>query len=186
MSGAFHFNVLDYVILGIILLSVIVGAFRGFTREAISLITWVVAFFAALKFSEAASGVFHGMIKNDNVRYVVSFIVIFLIVLILGVVINKLIHGLVSTTGFGFFDHLLGFIFGAARGIVLVTIILFAIGATAHEKVDYVKQSQLAPCFSPLVAYCAAYLPAEMKKVSSWMDDVAKKKSSDLSQMNLA
>lgn len=169
--SALHFNVLDYIILGVTLLSVIIGACRGFTREAISLITWVVAFFVALKFSKVASHMFHGVITNANVRYAVAFIVLFLIVLILGVVINKLIHSLVSGTGFGFFDHLLGLIFGAARGIVLVTIILFAISATAKDKPDYVKQSQLAPHFSPLVVYCATYLPAEMKKVSSWMDN---------------
>ena len=170
MNGVFHFNTLDYIILGITFLSVIIGAFRGFTREAISLVTWVAAFFVALKFSKAASGAFHGMIKNGNVRYIIAFIVIFLIVLILGVVINQLIHGVVSATGFGFFDHLLGLIFGAARGILLVTIMLFAINATAHNKADYIKQSQLAPHFAPLVAYCATYLPVEMKKVSSWMD----------------
>lgn len=168
-----HFNMFDYIILGIVGLSTLVGIFRGFIRESISLLTWVFAFIAALKFSEDASSVFARLIANQNIRYAVTFITIFIIVLIVGVIVNKLVSNLLDAAGFGFFDHLLGLLFGAARGIVLVTIIVFAIKASANEDLNWYKQSQIAPKFAPLVNYAETYLPTEIKKVSTWLNGKA-------------
>lgn|SRR3990167_2911759 len=186
MSGLIHLTAFDYIILAILFFSTVAGIFRGFVREAISLATWVLAFFAALKFSPAVESVLHTMIASHSARYAVSFIVIFLIVLILGVIINKLVHSFVSATGLGVFDHLLGLIFGAARGVVLITILLFAIKASTDNRVAFLKNSSLAPHFAPLVKAAENYLPAEMKKMSSWMDSVTHGKAAISSQTQLA
>src|SRR3989338_1774982 len=118
MSTVAHFNGLDYAIIGIVLLSLIISFFRGFLREAISLITWFCAFVAALKFSPIFTQWFH-FIPHDKTRYVVCAVATFIVVMIIGMLINKLAHALVTTSGLGFFDRILGVVFGVARGLLL-------------------------------------------------------------------
>src|SRR3990167_3864598 len=162
-----HFNTLDYIILGILFISIIVGLIRGFLREAISLATWFFAFIAALKFSPWVAELLHSAISHTMTRYAVSGLLIFIAVLIIGAIVSKLVHLLVSATGFGFLDRLLGFVFGAARGILCGTMMLLLIGASSYQNADWVKQSELAPHFQPIVAYFVPLLPKDLTSMAA-------------------
>lgn len=165
-----NWNVFDYIITAILLLFVIIGLVRGLLRELITLVSWFFAFFAALKFAPALSaGFMQSVISSDKPRYVVSAIIIFLIVVILGAVVNKLVHLAISSTGFGFFDKFLGLIFGAARGVLVVTIMLVAIQATAYQTSTWYKESQLSPRFQPIVAHFIPMLPKE-EHAATWVE----------------
>jgi len=164
-----HLNVLDYVLMGVVALSVIISFFRGLLREAISLVTWFLAFFIALKFSPDVSSLFHNMIHSDTVRHILAVLLLFFAVLIIGMILNKLAHTLVSVSGLGLFDRLLGFIFGTARGLLFVVIILLVIQASSYQKSDWMQQSQLAPCFRPYVAWFQTMMPNEMNRISMWL-----------------
>ena len=162
-----HFNMLDYIFLGIIFISVIIGLVRGFVREAISLVTWFCAFIAALKFSPWVAELLHSAISHTMTRYIVAGFLIFVAVLIVGAIVSKLVHLLISVTGFGLFDRLLGFIFGAARGILSGAVILLLIGASPYQNADWVKQSQLAPHFQPIVTYFVPLLPKDLNSMAA-------------------
>src|SRR3990167_3037031 len=168
-----NWNVFDFIILGILLLSVIIGFFRGFLREAISLATLFLAVYAALKFSPVVSGLFQSFISNPKARYICAAILTFLIVLILGALVNKLAHGLVATSGLGLLDKLLGLVFGAARGILFVTIILLIVHVSKYEKSAWVEQSQLTPHFQTIVARFSGLLPKDVLNVSAWMQHIS-------------
>lgn len=169
MNTILHFNVLDYVIIGVFLLSIIIGFFRGLLREAISLITWLLAFIVALKFSPSVSSLFHSFIHSDSVRHIAAVLLLFFAVLIIGMVCNKLAHTLVSVSGLGLFDRLLGFVFGAARGLLFVTILLLVIDASPYQKADWMQHSRLAPIFQPYVVFFKQMMPTEMARISTWL-----------------
>src|SRR3990167_6688141 len=96
-----HFNTVDYIILGILFISVIIGLVRGFVREALSLVTWFCAFDAALKFSPWVAQLLHTAISHNMTRYIISGFLSFVAVLIVGAIVSKLVHLLISATGFG-------------------------------------------------------------------------------------
>lgn len=163
-----HFNSLDYIILAILFISVVIGLIRGFVREIISLITWLVAFVAALKFSPwVATHWLHTAISHVMTRYIVSGLIIFLAILILGAIVNKLVHLFISATGFGFFDRLLGLVFGAARGTLCVTIMLLLIGTSDYRNTDWMKNSALAPHFQLIVKHFEPLLPKDLETLAS-------------------
>jgi membrane protein required for colicin V production len=161
------FTGLDYAIIGVIFLSLLFGLIRGFTKEIISLAAWIAAFFAALKFSPEVDALLQSAITHPVTRYVVSIVLIFLAVIILGCILNKIIHALLKFTGFGFFDHLLGLIFGAARGVIFITIMLLALSLMPSQNAAWAKDSKLAPHFAPLVDRFSAELPADLKALKS-------------------
>lgn len=161
------FTGLDYAIVGIIFLSLLFGLIRGFSKEIISLAAWVAAFFAALKFSPTVDNMLHATITNPVTRYVVALFLIFLVVIVIGCVLNKIVHAVLKFTGFGFFDHLLGLIFGAARGVIFVIVVLLAISLMPSQNAAWVKDSKLSPTFAPLVNYFSGQLPTDLKALKS-------------------
>jgi membrane protein required for colicin V production len=157
-----HWNILDFVLAIVFLFSVILSFFRGFVCEAISLITWFLAFYLALQFSPAFAGTLHSFISNPKAAYIVAFIIIFIIVMILGGIVKKLASGLVKLSFLGFFDKIFGFVFGVVRGILFIAIILFIIQLTPFHDSTWMKTSQLVPHFHGLIAYFDKLIPKQI------------------------
>lgn len=166
-----NWTALDYILVAVMLISVILSFFRGFVREAISLVTWFLAFYFALQFAPTLSGVFH-FISNPKISYAISAILIFLIVLLLGKLVGKLAHEIMKISLLGFFDKILGFIFGVVRGALFIVIILFVIELTSWHTAAWFQHSQLAPHFQKCVAYCRTLLPKDLIPKSSFIDQM--------------
>ena len=157
-----HWNALDFILAAIFLISVILSFFRGFVREAISLVTWFLAFYLALQFSPALSGALHCVISHPKAAYAVSFVVIFIIVMILGGIVKRMAGEIVRIAFLGFFDKILGIIFGAVRGLLFIAIILFIIQLTPMHDSDWIKASALAPHFQSVLVRFNSLIPKEI------------------------
>ena len=123
-------NIVDIVIIAILALSVLVGLWRGLISEVLALVTWIAAFWVAWLFGPAVAAHFSRWIESPLVRLVVGYGLCFIAVLIVGALVRFGITRLVDGTGLGGTDRLLGMIFGFARGLLLVTLIVFLAGLT--------------------------------------------------------
>ncbi|MCH9769292.1 MAG: CvpA family protein [Gammaproteobacteria bacterium] len=171
MNNFWHsFSWFDFVIIGIALFSIIISFFRGFLREVISLIVWILAFILALKFAPIFSQQLTGLIDGENLRYLLAFGIIFVVVIIVGAVFNLVVKSIVSKVGFGALDKLLGIIFGFARGVFVVAIIIMFIDVSSLSKHSWYTESDLVPQFKPLVVWLDKLLPDKFQHISSWMD----------------
>ena len=148
-----------YVILGVIGLSVLVGAIRGFIKEVFSLLVWAAAFIVAWKFSGDLAGLMEEVINLPSARTAMAFTGLFVLVLLVGGLINYLLGKLVESTGLSGTDRLLGGIFGAARGLVLVVAALLVAGFTPIPADPWWKESPTIERMMPLVDWSASYLP---------------------------
>lgn len=161
------FNWADYVIIAIVAISVLISLIRGFVREVLSLATWIVALLLAFKFCGKLAVVFAPYTQNASLRLAVSFAILFLIVLILGGLIGYLIGVLISKAKLGFIDRTLGMIFGIARGILVIAVLLLLITMSSSGKPDaWWTQSYLIPHFQGMVKWMHGFLPQEIEKAS--------------------
>lgn len=157
MTGAL--TVVDTVLVGIILISAIISLVRGFLKEALSLITWIAAFFIAKTFSTPFSQILEPVFEAEKVRYGFSFGILFALTLLVGGVINFLISKIVSVTGLGVADRILGTVFGFARGVILITVAVFILRGTPVANQDGWQQSQLLPHIELLADWSEEHLP---------------------------
>lgn len=149
----------DYVIIGIIVFSLLVSLWRGFVREVLSLAGWVIAFFIASKFyppmSQLLLKIDYPYIQNSEfLRNGIAIAILFIAVLIVSGIINTLLAQLVDKTGLSGTDRVLGAGFGILRGIFIVAAILFFFEKfTQFSQSELWKESQLIPHFDFIVKW---------------------------------
>jgi membrane protein required for colicin V production len=157
------FNWIDIVIAAVVLVSALIGFLRGFAKEALSLIVWAAAFMIGFKFYVPLSHNFASHITNEVLRLAIAFIILFGVVLVLGSILTHLITNLITKSGINGPDRALGMIFGLARGILLIAVmlLLFSMGLKEKEKSSWQLGSYLIPKFDYVVKWLGAFLPGD-------------------------
>jgi membrane protein required for colicin V production len=152
-------NWADYIIIAILGLSIMVGLWRGLISEVLALLIWVAAFWMAWTFGPALAAHFDPLISLPSARIIVGYGLCFVAVLILGALLRFAISRLVEGTGLSGTDRLLGMLFGFARGVLLVTLLVFLIGFTAFTRDPWWRQSVLLPQFQQVAAWLGQRVP---------------------------
>ena len=115
-------SILDLVVIGVVVISALLAAVRGFTREVLAIVAWAAAAAAAWFLHPLALPYAKQYISSDTVSLVAAIGVIFIVTLIIVSIITVKISDLILDSRIGALDRTLGFLFGAARGFVICVI----------------------------------------------------------------
>jgi membrane protein required for colicin V production len=155
-------NGVDYVILGTLGLSGLISLMRGFVREALSLIVWACAFGLAWTYFRDISAHLTPWIQTPSLRLAAGFLLVLLACLLLGGLVTWLIGQLVDKTGLSGTDRLLGALFGVARGMLLVCILVLLAGLTPLPQDPWWQESRLIVHFQRLAVWLLSLLPPDV------------------------
>lgn len=156
-------NWADYVILGVLGLSVLMGLWRGFVGEVLALAVWVVAVWVAWTLGPSVAASLTA-VSLPSARIVLGYALCFIAVLIAGAIVGFLMRKLVAGSGLSGTDRLLGAIFGIARGLALVTLTVLLLGFTPFPRDPWWHESRLLPSFQQAAQWASAHMPPEVTK----------------------
>lgn len=152
-------NWLDFLLLALVGLSALLSLWRGFFKEALSLITWLVALWVALLYFRPLGDMLSGMISSPTVRHITGFAALFMGTLLLGGVLNYLVAQLVSKTGLSATDRALGIVFGLVRGVLIAGLVVLLAGLTTLPRESWWADSLLVGYFQDLAVWMRSFLP---------------------------
>ncbi len=152
----------DYILLIIIAISGMLSLWRGFMKEAISLVSWVAALWIAMLFFQDLAVWAEDWIDTPSVRDVAAFGILFVGTVLLGGLVNYLAGQLVARTGLSATDRALGMVFGIARGVVLVAVLVMLAGLTALPQDPWWQDSLLLGHFQDMALWLRSFLPDDI------------------------
>ena len=141
-----NFTAVDWAIIVVLGLSILLSLWRGFVREAVSLAGWIAAFVIANMFVGEMAAFLQQWIANVTGRYVVAYALLFAGMLMVAGIAGKLSAQVVKVTGLTLLDRLLGTVFGFARGIIIVLVVVYVLRQLAPpQNLLWLDESQLMP-----------------------------------------
>jgi membrane protein required for colicin V production len=155
-------NWLDGVIL-VVLIWFIFAAFNaGFIREVITIASAILGVVLAGLFYERLADDVGTFIDSERAARTVAFLVIFVAVALAGQVAAMLLKETAGLLMLGTFDHLAGAVFGLAKGIVIIQVLLILFATYPSLSLDdAISDSALSPMFTEKAPILLQVLPAE-------------------------
>jgi membrane protein required for colicin V production len=151
-------TVLDYVVLGILGVSILLSVIRGLVREVLALLAWALGFIAASVFAADLATLLPAGVPDERLRLLAAFVGVFLAVLLLMSLLAMFVSKLVKSAGLSVEDRVLGGVFGLARGMLVVMVLVVAAGFTSLPREAVWRNAVLS---GPLEA-CAG-------RIKSWL-----------------
>jgi len=157
-------TVFDYAVLVIIGVSILLSVMRGFLREVMALLAWIVAFWVASLFTDQLAPMLPAAIPSPELRYLAAFVLLFLGVLLIMTLIAIAVSQLLKVIGVGPLDRGLGALFGFARGMIIVLVLVLLSGLTNLPQQPLWKNAMLSSPLENLVMLARPWLPVELTK----------------------
>jgi membrane protein required for colicin V production len=155
-------NWADFSILSIIGISALISLFRGFVREALSVVGLAAAIWVAVTFYNQASDLLVNVISLPTGRRVIAFVAVIVVSLLIAGLINHLIGKLVDKAGLTGTDRMLGVVFGVVRGVAIVGFLVLLAGLTQVPQDPWWQQSMLMEHFQKLAQMAIEFLPPDI------------------------
>jgi membrane protein required for colicin V production len=166
-------TLLDGILIGFTLVSAVLAMVRGFSREILSIASWAAAAAAAYFFYPVVLPYVTPYIDNAQIALAAAAAIVFFIALIVVSVITMKVADFIIDSRVGALDRTLGFVYGAARGILVIAVaLLFFNWLVGENRPSWVAQAKSLPLLEGIGERLQALLPDDpedsiLKKITS-------------------
>jgi membrane protein required for colicin V production len=157
---------LDGVLLAVLLMSCLLGLWRGVIRETMALAAWLLGFLLSSKYA-ADMAVQLPPDWGDNLRYLAAWLLVFGAVWLGMSVLSALVQRLVAVVGLGLLDRFMGGVFGVMRGGIALMAVSVVVGLTPAKTSPAWMNSWVAQSADEGVKFFKPILPAQLERLVS-------------------
>ena len=157
----------DAIVVVVVLISALLAMVRGFVREILSITSWVIAGVAAyFLYSPLLNLIYPSPIADQTIATIIAVAVVFVIVLIIATYLTVKVADFVIDSRIGAVDRLMGFVFGAFRGLLLVVIafVFFTWLVPAPQQPLWISGAQTHPMLESLGESLIRILPPDIEE----------------------
>lgn len=158
---------LDWALLAVLVLSCLLGLWRGVIDETLSLAAWLLGFVLSSRYASTVAAWLPLPNWSDNERHAVAWVLVFLGVWLAMTVLTKLVKGLASAVGLGLLDRLMGGVFGFLRGGIALMALSVAVGLTPVKTSAMWANSWMAQLADWSVVFFKPVLPTQLERLVS-------------------
>lgn len=152
-------NALDWMIVGVLGVSVLLGILRGFVREALAVAGWVVGIVLALRYSAELGMKLPFDVPVPALRTGIGALVIIVAGVFVGALAGWILRQLVEAARLSAADRALGALFGVTRAVLILLVVVFFVGGTTAARQPLWRESALLPPIEAAVRFASRYLP---------------------------
>ena len=156
----------DYAVLSIIGICIIVSMMRGAVREMLSIVGWLAAFYVAKTYATQLIPLLPQNIPTDSLRVLAAFVILFLGVILVFSLLSIALSSILKKIGISWLNRFFGALFGFAKGLLIVCVLVFLAGLTSLPKDVRWTNAMFS---SPLEALVKAALPWMPQKVTQYV-----------------
>ena len=164
-------TVLDVIVVVVVLISAMLAMVRGFVREVLSVASWVAAAGAAYLLYPHVLPLIQPYFDSKTIATIVAAAAIFFIALIIASYITMKISDFVIDSRIGAVDRVLGFAFGALRGILLTIVALWFFNFLVKEPQPWIANARTMPLLVSGGDWLISLLPPDFE---SWVQEKIK------------
>jgi membrane protein required for colicin V production len=155
---------IDFLILGIVAASMLIGYFRGFFPEVVAVATWVIAALGSVHFSDLVQPHIAGKMGSATVEMWTARAIMFVLFMVVGGLLGQLVSLVVDKAGLSGTDKTLGLAFGLIRGAVVVGVLVIFAQLIGFQKDAWWSQSKLIPYGEGMANGIRSFLPEQISK----------------------
>lgn len=149
----------DWILLALLAASMLLGALRGLVYEVLSVMGWIAAFLLAQWFAPAVSEKLPMQGSGETLRFAAAFVLVFIASVFAAGLISALMKKLISAVGLRPVDRILGAIFGAFRGLILLLALSVVVHMTGLHESEWWLESKGGPMLMTLLKGLRPMLP---------------------------
>lgn len=150
---------LDYAVITVVMLSVLLGWWRGLVYEVLSLLGWVAAWIVARVFAADVAPYMPAALGAESAKVAAAFAALFVATLIASGIVAWLLSKLIKFVGLGWLDGLMGGLFGMLRGALVVLVLVVLAGMTSLPQQPFWRNAWLGKPLENTVLAVQGWLP---------------------------
>ncbi|MGQ0443213.1 MAG: CvpA family protein [Methylophilaceae bacterium] len=154
----------DYIVLMIIGFSIIVSMMRGGVRELLALAGWVAAFYVAKTYTSQLVPLLPPDIPTESLKVLAAFVILLLAILLIASLLAIALSSLIKKIGLNWLNRFIGALFGFARGLLIVCLLVFLAGLTHFPKDPRWTNAMFSSPLEALVKIALPHLPSSITK----------------------
>lgn len=147
----------DYAVIGIVSISLLLGLWRGFVYEVLSLTGWPLAFVLSKMYAAEIEPLLP--ITQEEVRVVAAYALVFIAVLIIWGLLVNLVSRLIKAAGLGGMDSVLGGLFGLMRGALVILVMVWLVGFSSIPEQAFWRDAQFSRTAEDVALLTKVWLP---------------------------
>jgi membrane protein required for colicin V production len=157
----------DWFLLAALVVSILIGVIRGFTREILGLVSWIVAIVAALLLAPSAVGWLEHHVSTPSLRVASAYALVFFVALVLGAIVTSVVSMLVRKSALSGFDRMVGGGFGLIRGVLVAVVVVWLVGLTPARQDPWWQESMFIPRIEWLAEGFRSLMPEKWQKYAT-------------------
>jgi membrane protein required for colicin V production len=154
----------DYTVFIIIGISIIVSMMRGAVREVLAIAGWLVAIYVAKTYATQLIPLLPADIPSEALKILAAYIIVFFGVLLVASLLIIALSSLIKKIGLNWLNRGLGAVFGFARGLLIVCVLVFLAGLTSLPKDARWTNAMFSSPLEALVKNILPYVPQVVAK----------------------